>query len=216
MKLTLVQCGVVAWPLRLGQSSDMTTRLERAYALIDAANAADPAGQAQAYGRRMTETLDAFSPGAPETLRVAARAQHIERWTVPRNSYPEGRIAYLTWRKDLQKLHARRAGEIMAACGYGEDEIARTASLLKKERLKQDPDAQTLEDVICLVFLRHEAEPFIARHDDDKVRDILAKTARKMSPEGLAAAGQVPMGERLKRLLTQALTDSPSQTRENS
>lgn len=183
----------------------MTDRLNRAYALIDAANAKDPAGLAEAYGRRMTETLEAFRPDAPEPLKIAARAQHIERWTIPRSDYPEGRIPYLTWRKELQKLHARRAGEIMAACGYSEEEIARAGSLLRKERLKQDADAQTLEDVICLVFLRHEAEPFIARHEDGKVRDILAKTAQKMSPEGLAAAGNVPMGERLGRLLAEAL-----------
>jgi hypothetical protein len=183
----------------------MSDRLARAYALIDSANALDPAGQAALYGQRMTETLEGFRPDAPETLKVAARAQHIERWTVPRHSYPEGRIAYLTWRKDLQKLHARRAGEIMADCGYSAEEIARTGSLLRKERLKQDPDAQTLEDVICLVFLAFEAEPFIARHDDDKVRDILAKTAKKMSPDGLAAAGRIALGDRLGRLLGEAL-----------
>lgn len=191
-------------------SDPVPDRLTRAYALIDEANARDPVGQAERYGQRMTQTLEAFRPDAPETLRIAARAQHIERWTVPRGSYPEGRVAYLTWRKDLQKLHARRAGEIMAACGYAEDEIARTAALLKKERLKQDADAQTLEDVICLVFLAHEAEPFIAKHDDDKVRDILAKTARKMSADGIAAAAEVPMGERLRRLLFEALGSAQS------
>ena len=183
----------------------MSERLLKAYGLIDLANAQDPAGQAETYGRRMTETLEAFAPGSPEPLKIAARAQHIERWTIPRSAYPEGRIPYLTWRKELQKLHARRAGEIMAACCYSEEEIARTGSLLRKERLKQDPDAQTLEDVICLVFLRHEADSFIAKHEDEKVRDILAKTARKMSARGLAAAGAIPMGERLGRLLTQAL-----------
>jgi hypothetical protein len=183
----------------------MSERLPKAYALIDDANARDPAGLACLYGQRMTQTLEHFAPGAPETLKIAARAQHIERWTIPRRSYPEGRIPYLTWRKELQKLHARRAGEIMAACGYDDEEIARTGSLLRKERLKQDADAQTLEDVICLVFLQHEAEAFIAKHEDEKVRDILAKTARKMSGRGLAAAGDVPMGERLKRLLGEAL-----------
>ncbi len=183
----------------------MSDRLAKACSLIDAANARDPSGQAEPYGQRMTETLAAFCPDAAETLRIAARAQHIERWTVPRTSYPEGRVAYLTWRKDLQKMHARRAGEIMAACGYSAEDIARTGSLLRKERLKQDPDAQTLEDVICLVFLRWEADGFIARHDDAKVRDILAKTTRKMSARGLAAAGAVPMGERLARLLGEAL-----------
>ena len=81
----------------------------------------------------------------------------------------------------------------MAAEGYGADEIARVGALLRKERLKQDPDVQTLEDVICLVFLAHEADAFIAKHDDAKVRDILAKTARKMSPAGLAAAGALSL-----------------------
>ena len=184
----------------------MTDRLIRAFSLIDTANAADPAGQAVLYGQRMSAALDGYTPGAPESLKIAARAQHIERWTIPRSSYPEGRIPYLTWRKELQKLHARRAGEIMATCGYSEEEIARTVSLLKKERLKQDEDAQTLEDVICLVFLEHEAEPFIAKHDDDKVRDILSKTAKKMSPRGIEAAARLAMGDRLKRLLVEALT----------
>jgi hypothetical protein len=183
----------------------MNDRLHQAYGLIDTANARDPAGQALDYGRHMTEVLEGFAPGAPETLKLAARAQHIERWMIPRNSYPEGRMAYLTWRKELQKLHARRAGEIMAACGYGQEEIQRTGALLRKERLKQDADAQTLEDVICLVFLRWEADAFIAKHEDAKVRDILAKTARKMSAKGLGAAGAVPMGQRLARLLGEAL-----------
>ena len=183
----------------------MTDRLEHALTLIDAANAADPAGQAELYGRRMSAALERFVPDAAEPLKLAARAQHVERWTIPRGSYPEGRIGYLTWRKDLQKLHARRAGEIMAQCGYGQDEIARTGSLLRKERLKQDEDAQTLEDVICLVFLEFEAPPFIAKHDDTKVRDILAKTARKMSARGLESAGKVPMHPRLARLLVEAL-----------
>ena len=178
----------------------MTDRLAQAFAGIDAANAADPKGEAELYGKRMSATLDRFRPDAPEPLRIAVRAQHIERWKIPRASYPEGRIAYLTWRKELQKLHAARAGEIMRACGYAEEEIARTGSLLRKERLKQDPDAQTLEDVICLVFLEFEAEPFIAKHEDEKVREILAKTAKKMSAEGLAAAGRVKMRERLGRL----------------
>lgn len=188
----------------------MTDRLQQAFALIDAANSADPAGQAEVYGQRMSATLERFAPDAAEALRIAARAQHIERWMIPRSAYPEGRIAYLTWRKELQKLHAKRAGDIMAACGYAQDVIDRTGSLLKKERLKQDADAQMLEDVICLVFLEFEAPPFIAKHDDEKVRDILAKTAKKMSAKGLEAAGKVTMEPRLARLLGEALSQSPA------
>ena len=189
----------------------MTGRLNALLSAIDAVNAADPVrgagGLARAvlYGQRMSDALSAFRPGASEPLQIAARAQHIERWTMPRESHGEGRIAYLKWRKDLQHHHATRTGGLMREAGYGEDEIARVASLLKKERLKLDDEAQALEDVICLVFLAHEAPEFIAKHPDDKVRDILAKTARKMSAEGLRAAGKLKLDERLSRLLHEAL-----------
>lgn len=189
----------------------MADRLDRVLAAIDVVNGNDPStdesGVARAllYGRRMSDALAGFAPQAPETLRIAARAQHIERWIIPRGTYPEGRVAYLTWRKDLQKHHARRTGDLMREAGYGEAEIARVGSLLKKESLKYDADVQALEDVICLVFLEHEAPEFIAKHDDDKVRDILAKTAKKMSPQGLEAAGRLRMDARLARLLAEAL-----------
>ena len=183
----------------------MTDRLAAVLAAIDAANGADPKGQALAYGRHMSETLADFLPAASEALRIAARAQHIERWVIPRESYPQGRIAYLTWRKELQKHHARRTGELMAEAGYGANEIARVAALLKKERLKQDGETQALEDVICLVFLAHEAPEFIAKHDDAKVTDILHKTAKKMSQRGLDAAVHLSLDPRLSRLLGEAL-----------
>jgi hypothetical protein len=183
----------------------MSERLQRVLAEIDAANAADPAGQAEIYGQRMSAALGRFQPDADEALLIAARAQHIERWTIPRSTYPEGRIAYLTWRKDLQKLHAKRSGEIMAVCGYPPEAIARVQSFLKKERLKQDTEAQTLEDVTCLVFLEFEAPAFIAKHDDEKVRDILKKTAKKMSARGLEAAATMTLEPRLAKLLGEAL-----------
>ena len=192
----------------------MSVRLESVLAAIDEANARDPSSieadgkllpRALLYGRRMSAVLGKFMPDAPEALLIAARAQHIERWLIPRASYPEGRIAYLKWRKDLQQHHAKRCGELMGAAGYGEDDIERVGALLRKERLKYDPLTQALEDVICLVFLQYEAPEFIALHDDGKVRDILAKTARKMSPSGLAEAGKLTLEPRLAKLLTEAL-----------
>ena len=53
---------------------------------------------------------------------------------------------------------------------------------MRKERLRADAEAQTLEDVACLVFLRHYAASFAAKHPEEKVLDILVKTQRKMSP----------------------------------
>ncbi len=190
-----------------------TDRLNLALADIDAANSRDPtaAGSGIAkellYGQRMSEVLGQFMPGAPEVLQIAARAQHIERWVIARASYGEGRIAYLKWRKDLQQHHAKRAAGIMASNGYDEDDIAKVSALLRKEQLKHNPLTQALEDVICLVFLKYEAAEFIAAHDDGKVRDILAKTAKKMSARGLAEASKLTLDPRLGRLLSEALTE---------
>jgi len=186
----------------------MTDQLCKALAGIDAANAKDPSGKAQIYGQRMSKVLTSFMPEAPEVLKIAARAQHIERWVIPRASYDEGRIAYLKWRKDLQQHHARRTGEIMRAAGYNDESIGQVSALLRKEQLKANPLTQALEDVACLVFLEYEAPEFIALHEDDKVRDILAKTAKKMSGRGLEAAGRLALDGRLAKLLREALSQT--------
>jgi len=189
-------------------------RRARVFELIDAANAADPIavttpqGNRPAelvYGERMSEMLERFHPGAGDHLAIAARGQHIERWTSPRASYPEGRTGYLKWRKDLKDYHAHRVSALMAEAGYAPPDVERVAALIRKERYKFDPEGQALEDVVCLVFLKHYAGDFIARHDDDKVVSILAKTATKMSPEGLETARRLALPDRLARLLVAAL-----------
>ena len=171
----------------------MTDRLQCALSAIDAANARDPhleAGEPAelVYGRRMSEALDAFAPGASEALRIAVRGQHIERWLNPRNAFPEGRAGYIAWRNAAKRRHAERVSEIMAACGYDEGTIARAGALVRKEQLRSDAEAQTLEDVACLVFLRNYALSFASKHAEEKVLDILVKTQRKMSARARAVA----------------------------
>lgn len=172
-------------------------RLDAVLAAIDAANACDPNGASDGnrdvpaellYGRRMSAELDRMSPDASDHLRIAARGQHIERWTSPRSAYPEGRAGYLKWRKDLGAFHARRVGELMAEAGYDEVDQARVGALLRKEGIKRDPEVQMLEDVICLVFMRWYFADFAAKHSEERVLDIVAKTGRKMSGEGRRAA----------------------------
>jgi Domain of unknown function (DUF4202) len=189
-------------------------RLTDVIAAIDGANAGDPNrievdGPLEpaelVYGRRMSETLARMAPNASEHLRIAARGQHIERWTLPRTSYPAGRAGYLKWRKDLQAFHARRIGEIMAAQGYGADDIARVGALIRKERLKSDAEAQLIEDVACIVFLEHYVADFLAKTDADKLADILAKTWIKMSPRGREEAGKLALPAPVKPLLEQGL-----------
>lgn len=173
----------------------MSERLAEVLAAIDAANAADPElvpdGEAEGpaallYGQRMSAELARIAPEASELLRIAARGQHIERWRMPRSSYPEGREAYLAWRRAQAVFHAGRVGEIMAGAGYGAEDCARVGRMLRKEGLKRDPEVQLLEDVICLVFLRWYFADFAAGREPGQVLGIAAKTARKMSAEGRA------------------------------
>lgn len=164
----------------------MSDHLTRALALIDAANAADPKGEALVYGQRMTEELARLFPDASEVLQVAARGQHVERWLLPRSDYPEGKAGYLDWRREQGRRHAARVAGIMAEAGFPPEAQDRVGILLRKEGIKRDPEVQALEDVICFVFLKWYFAPFAAERDADSTLDIVRKTARKMSDAGRA------------------------------
>lgn len=190
------------------------TRYDDAISRIDANNGEDPtlvpADGAEmpaelAYGRRMSAALAALYPEASEELRLACRAQHIRRWTLPRNAYPMDRAGYHRWRTELKDRHARLAGEIMRECGYGDPQIARVEQLIRKENLKRDGEAQALEDVACIVFLSHYIGEFGAKHDDAKLTGILRKTWAKMSERGHKAAAEIVLPDRVGKLLAQAL-----------
>ncbi len=188
-------------------------RLRAAIARFDAANAGDPnrepvdgAEQPRelVYARRMTDALDRFAPDASEVVRLAARCQHIRRWTIPRADYPDGRDGYRRWRTDLARFHAETAGAILRDVGYADALITRVQALLRKERLKADPEAQLLEDVACLVFLQHYLPAFAPRQDQDKLVNILRKALRKMSARGQAAALTLDFQPDLRELVVRA------------
>src|SRR5689334_11428877 len=188
--------------------NDDPTRFDAAIRLIDQANAEDPHGKELLYSQRMSEWLGRVEPGASEALWLAARAQHIRRWTIPRSNYPMDRIGYLTWRTTLYKFHAEQAASILRQVGYDDATIGRVASLVRKERIKSDPEAQTLEDVICLVFLENYFAEFAASHDEEKVVGILRKTWRKMSERGRGVAQTLEIPPAARRLVERALSDS--------
>jgi hypothetical protein len=190
------------------------SRLHTSYSKIDAANGEDPnkivvdgreRPAEQVYGERMTATLARLYPESSELLKVAVRAQHLRRWTVPRTTYPMDRVGYLRWRTDLKAKHAEWAGIILAECGYTADEIVRVASLIRKERLKLDAEAQALEDVASIVFLEFYAADFAKKHDDEKVVSILKKTLAKMSEQGRRAAQELPFPPPIAELISASL-----------
>ena len=188
-------------------------RFRRAVERFDAANAEDPNRERAdgveqpkelLYARRMTARLDRFRPDAPEAVRLAARCQHIRRWTIPRTDYPAGREGYRRWRTDLARFHASTAAAVLRDAGYGEEVATRVGALLRKERLKADPDAQLLEDVICLVFLEHYLADFAPKHDEETLVGVLRKTWRKMSDDGRRAALALDLPAGLRPLVERA------------
>ncbi len=192
----------------------VSDKLQKAFVLFDKANAQDPNTEIfeekqypkeLLYALRMTDKLNAFEPNASEVLQLTARCQHICRWEIPRESYPMDRVGYLKWRQDLKKFHAEKAGQILQKVGYDHEIIAKVAFLLEKKQLKKNPETQTLEDVICLVFLEFYFEPFAKKHSAEKTIDILQKTWRKMSEKGQKAALALPLTVASLALIGKAL-----------
>lgn len=188
-----------------------TARFSAALAAIDAANAADPnldEGEPKElrYGRRMSAMLHRFAPEAPEAVQLAVRAQHIERWKTPRSSYPAGRTGYLQWRVAQYRYHADTAARLLAEVGYDAATIERVRIAIGKHGIKIHAEAQMLEDVAALVFLEHYLAGFAASHadyDDDRWREILERTWRKMSPAAHAfvRGGGVTVPDRFRSLV---------------
>lgn len=177
----------------------------RARKLIDEAHAADPHrtpdGQpAEAvYASRMDVWITRLVPDASPLLRLAARAQHLERWSVPRSSFPMDKAGYHAWRRSLYVRQAERARELLLQSGVPDVEAAEVATWVAKTDLKTNPGTQALEDAACLVFLESEINAFAAQHAGyprEKFVDILRKTWRKMTPRAqqFALALELPPG----------------------
>lgn len=169
----------------------------QARALIDAAHAADPKrapdGRAAelVYADRMEAWVAGLVPAAPPILRLAARCQHLERWSVPRTTFPDGKAGYLKWRQSLYLKQADRARGLLMQARVSAAEADEAAAWVAKSALKTNAGSQALEDAACLVFLENEIADFAAQHADypeAKFVDILRKTWKKMSPAAQSAA----------------------------
>lgn len=180
-----------------------TARFNNTIAAFDAVNEKDPnhiavngemRSKELVYAERMSEMLDRYAPDASEALKLAARAQHIERWVIARDAYPKTKPGYFQWRNALKQHHATLAEHIMREHGYDDATIASVSSLLKKENLKTNPEMQTLEDVIVLAFLAHDLTAFVEKYKDyseEKFIHILRKSYQKMSKKGQQAALEI-------------------------
>ncbi len=189
----------------------------RARELIAAAHAADPTQDADGqpaelvYAGRVEGWVLRLVPNVSPLLRLAARCQHLERWSVPRASFPEGKVGYLNWRKSLYGKQAARAKELMLIAGVSAAEADEAATWVSKTGLKSNPGTQALEDAAVLVFLESEIGAFAAQHAEyprEKFVDILKKTWRKLSPRAQEMARRLELPPGIATLVREATTGS--------
>ena len=186
---------------------------------IDAAHSADPESADDGrpaelvYADRVEAWVLALDPEAPESLRLAARGQHLERWLSPRGDFPQDRAGYLKWRAALYQKQADRALEILLQSGVPESEARDARRWISKTALKTDPGSRMLEDAAVLVFLEHEIGEFASRHADyprEKFLGILRKTWAKISPAARQAAAALPVPPMVAEMLDEIAREDGS------
>jgi len=192
---------------------------QTAIVVFDKANAEDPNKETAGgreypkellYAQRMTDMQERYAPEAPEEVKLAVRAQHIQRWKIPRGDYAMDKPGYMLWRTTLYKFHAETAGSLMKEAGYDDDMITRVKTIVGKKELKSNPGTQMMEDIVDLTFLEHYLLAFAAQHadyDEAKWIGIIRKTWNKMSPRAheFALAGKIKLPEVLLPLILKAV-----------
>lgn len=195
---------------------DPAGRLQRLLERIDALNADDPNTDTAdgashprelLYARRLSAWVLRLKPDASEALRIASRGQHVRRWTIPRERYPRTRAGYLRWRETLKAFHADEVARLMQEAGYPEADLQRVRTLVLKKAPPGDPEAQALEDALCLVFLETQFADLRRKTPEEKMLDVLRKTWKKMGPRGRAEALKLPLGGDEQALLARALNN---------
>jgi len=190
--------------------------IARARELVDAAHDADPVRTAdgkaaeRVYADRMEAWVTRLVPDASPLLRLAARCQHLERWSVPRSEYPMDRQGYNAWRRTLYRKQADRARELLLSAGVKEADADEVATWVSKTGLRRNPGTQALEDAACLVFFENEIESFAADHPEyskEKWVDIIRRIWRKMSEPAREHALRLEMPPALAALLREAIGD---------
>lgn len=188
--------------------------LDAAFAAIDAANAGDPNSvvvrgerrpKEQAHAELAVEWVRRLVEAPSDALLLAARAHHVRRWEIPRATEPAGRAGYLRWKRGLQQHHAEVAGRVLAAAGVDAATVERVQSLVRKERLRTDPEVQALEDALCLVFVETQFGSLTDQLGEDHMVEVVAKTLRKMTPAGREAALGLPLDDEALRIVGRAL-----------
>ena len=196
-------------------------KFEVAAELIDAANSEDSNLETSdgkelpkelLYSQRMSDMQQRYAADAEDAMKLALRAQHIQRWKCPRSDYPMDRKGYHLWRTNLYTFHADTVAALLVKAGYGDEFIQRVKLAVSKKSLKSNLDTQLLEDVSALVFIEHYMLPFVEKHpeyDEEKWLLIVKRTWNKMTGKAhdFALSGSISLPESLVPLIQKAVSE---------
>lgn len=187
---------------------------DQVFAALDALHAQDPrqveidgnpVPQELWHAGRMSAWLHQLHASPDELTRLAVRGQHLQRWLVPRSDYPQGRVGYLTWRRDQGQRAGETSAQLMREAGYNPEQAEQVAKMIRKQGLGRDAGVQAVEDCACLVFLENYFSDFSRQIEHDQLMRIVRKTWQKMSPAAHRLALELPMTPESRALVEQAL-----------
>jgi len=153
------------------------------------------------YARRMAAMMTVYEPHAAPTLVLAAWCHHIRRWEVARELYPMDRPGYYQWRRHVMQHQLSVTTAVLQQSGAIASDIEAVTAAMQKDNRRDIHEAQILEDVACMVFVKYYLEAFAQKHDPDKVTDIIRKTMLKVSERGQNYISKLPLNDHIASLL---------------
>lgn len=153
------------------------------------------------YSKRMLEVLEKVAPEASMELKLAAKCQHISRWSIPRATFSLDKKGYYQWRAAIMEHQLSVTTSILKQAEINEQSIEIIVDTLKNKADKTNHNASIVEDTACLTFIKWYLVPFAGQFDAAKAKIILQKTACKMSERGLALIPELELSKEVLDIL---------------
>ncbi len=157
------------------------------------------------YSNWLTLWVEKLNPVKSDALRLASRCQHLKRWEISRDKYPEGLKGYMQWKKELLKFHADESEKVLRNLHIDESIIQQVRKINLKQDIRNNPEVQIMEDALCLVTLEFQLEEFSLKHTDEKMIEIIRKSWNKMSNSARDKAKKITYSPRVLKLVLEAI-----------
>ncbi len=153
------------------------------------------------YSNRMLAVLEKVAPDASLELKLAAKCQHISRWSIPRATFSMDKKGYYQWRAAIMEHQLSVTTSVLKQAEINDQRIEIIVDALKNKADKTNLNASIIEDTACLTFIKWYLVPFAGQFDAVKAKIILQKTAGKMSERGLGLMPEMELSEDVHQVL---------------